>query len=558
MRISSGLILPSTIRLVSALLLGGWLLVAAQNVIFRATTRLVEVSVVANDDKGNPVTDLKKEDFIVLEDGKQQEVSHFYTEAILRGAPPPSKLPKGVYTNRPEYLPHTPKTVNAVVIDYLNTPWVGQTATREQLLGVLRTLGENDVVAIYTLGNTLNILHDFTSDRKSLEEKLKNFEGTLTLRSKSESELIRVSSDRWNRVFAERRADAENVYQATMQRTRTLLTINSFAILARHLAGIPGRKNLIWMSAGFPVSVLPTNTTTPSMVTAGGVQRVANMPPPQLAADGDSATLFLDTMNKAIEVLNDARVSVYGLDVMGLTVPMATAEVTNEALARVVMHRFSKTSLTEFSSRTGGLATLNANDLAAPLQRALDDARYAYTLAYYTGNSKDDGKFRKIEIKLDRPGLKLRYRGGYTADDPSKSQAGSLKADLDEAARSPIGQTAVLLTVQLQNKGKDEISLALQIDPARLSFRQSKTGWEADLDLMFLQKTPEGKMNGLQVALPLRLDQESYETVLKKRLLYRRTFPREAGAYGIRVVVRDAHNGATGTLDAPLEAPGTG
>ncbi|MBI5281896.1 MAG: VWA domain-containing protein [Candidatus Solibacter usitatus] len=538
------------------------MLAAAQDPVFKSTTRLVELSVVATDDKGNPVTDLKKEDFTVLEDGKSQQISHFFTEAMLRNAPPPPALPKGIFTNRPEFLPSTPKTVNAIVIDYLNTPWAAQTATREQLLAVLRTLGENDVVAIYTLGQTLTILHDFTSDRKALEEKLKHFEGILTLRGRSQTDLIRQSADRWSRVFLERRAEAENVYQATMQRTRTLLTIRSLSLLARHMAGIPGRKNLIWMSAGFPISVTPTNTTTPTVLMSESAGfRVQNMPRAEVALSGDSATLFLDTMDKAIEVMNDAGVAVYGLDVMGLVIPMALAEegfnsaVTNSALVRFARDQVSQTSLVELSSRTGGVATLNSNDISAPMKRALDDARYAYTLAYYTTNPKNDGKFRKLEIKLKRPGVKLRYRNGYTADDQGRSQAPSLKADLDEAAKSPIIQTAVLLTAQLQPKSKDEFNLALQIEPTQISFQQKKDAWEASLDLMFFQKTPDGKMNGLHAALPLKLSLDAYQTVLKKGLLYRRTITRDAGAFALRVVVRDATNGATGTLDIPLETP---
>jgi VWFA-related protein len=536
-------------------------ILTAQDPVFRTTTRLVEISAVATDGKGNPVTDLKKEDFIVLEDGKPQQVSHFFTESVLRNAPPPPRLPKGIYTNRPEFLPRAPKSVTAIVIDYLNTPWTSQTATREQLLAVLKTLGENDVVAIYTLSHTLTVLHDFTADKDTLEARLRKFDGMLTLQSKSTSDLISLSSNRWSSVFSERRADAEGAYLATMQRTRTMLTINSMALLARHMAGIPGRKNLIWMSAGFPVSVLPTNATTVRHLGAADGFRTANMPNPETAADSGSATLFLDAMERLIQTLNNAGVSVYGLDVMSLVVPMVNAEhgfssaVTNQVLSQFTQSQHAKASLADLSARTGGVATLGAADLESPMRRALDDSHYSYALAYYTTNPKNDGKFRKIEIKLNRPGVKLRFREGYAAAERSVSPSPSAKADLDEAVRSPINQTAVLLTAQMLPKGADELSLVLQIEPTQLSFQQSGDAWEALLDLMFFQKTPEGKLNGIQVTLPMKLNQESYQAVLKKGLLYRRTVPRDAGAVALRVVVRDARNGATGTLDIPLQTP---
>ena len=70
--------------------------------------------------------------------------------------------------------------------------------------------------------------------------------------------------------------------------------------------------------------------------------------------------------------------------------------------------------------------------------------------------------------------------------------------------------------------------------------------------MMFIQRTADGKMAGLKASMPLRLTDENYQTVMKKGLLYR-TMPREGGATAMRVVVRDANNGATGTLDLPLE-----
>ncbi len=529
-----------------------------QDPVFRATTRLVEVSVVVTGDKGNAIQDLKKEDFTVLEDGKPQQLSHFFTEAMLRDGAAPPKLPKGIFTNRPEFLPHAPRTVNAIVIDYLNTPWAAQTATREQLLQALRALGENDVAAIYTLGHTLTILHDYTSDRKSLEAKLSKSAGLLALRSKSESELVNLGGTRWNSAFGENRSDLENVYLTTMQRTRSMLTIRTLSLVARHMAGIPGRKNLIWMSSGFPISIATNETMVPSVQLSGGGAIVNNMPSRSRALDNGEGVLLLDILNKSVRQINTSGVPVYGVDVNGLVVPIAAAEsgfnseVANRALARIDDEREAQAGLTEFSSRTGGLATLNSNNIAGALKRALDDARYSYSLAYHTTNGKADGKFRKIEVRVNRPGVKLRYRNGYDADEQGKEPAGIVKADLDEASQSPVMQTGVLLTTQIQITPQNEIGMVLQIEPTQLSLRQTKDGWMGELEMMFLQRGSDGKANGLRATMPLRLSEENYQTVMKKGLLYRRTLPREAGATALRVVVRDANNGATGTLDIPL------
>jgi len=546
------------IRAAICLLLTLRLTVSGQDLVFKATTRLVEVSVVATDEKGVPVQDLKKEDFTILEDGKRQEVSHFFTEAMLRAGAAPPKLPKGIYTNRPELLPHAPRTVNAIVIDYLNTPWAAQTATREQLLQVLRTLGENDVVAIYTLGQTLTILHDYTTDRKSLEAKLANASGVLSLRSKSESELVSLVASRWGSAFGESRADMEKLYVATMQRTRSMLTIRSLSLIARHMAGIPGRKNLIWMSSGFPITIATQDEMIPTVSMTGGGGIVNNMPSQRRAIGGSEGVLLLDMIDKSIRQISASGVTIYGIDVNGLLVPMAGAdstfsfEIANRALARIENEREAQAGLTEFSSRTGGVATINTNNISGALKRALDDARYSYSLAYHTTNSKADGKFRKIEIKVNRPGVKLRYRNGYSADEQGKEPAGIMKGDLDEASQSPVSQTGVLLTAQMKTS-PSELNMVLQIEPTQLSLQPGKDGWTGALEMMFIQRTADGKMNGLRASMPLKLTEENYQTVMKKGLLYRRTMQREAGANAMRVVVRDSNNGATGTLDMPLE-----
>lgn len=523
---------------------------------FRAGTRLVEVSVVAADEQGKPVRDLKKEDFTLIEDGKPQQISHFFTSAMLAAGGPPPKLPQGIYSNRPELLPHAPRTVSAIVIDYLNTPWAAQTATREQLLSVLRKLGDNDVVALYTMGSTLSILHDYTSDRKSLEAQLQKSPGLLP-RSRNENEIISNSAVRWERAFNEGRAQAENSFRASIQRGKTLLTLHSLSLVARHLAGIPGRKNIIFMSGGFPLSILPGNTTTPTMIMseARGI-RVDNMPSPERALVSGEASLFLDSMEKVLRTISDAGVAIYGVDVNGLVVPMVDADtdrpsnLSNAALASYSPVPDAHASLVELSSRTGGVSTLRSNNIEGAVNQVLDDARYAYTLAYYTANDRFDGKFRKIELKCSRGGLKLRYRNGYTAAE-SSAAAVSAKSDLQEALTSPVTQNAVLLTAQLQPAG-DQFNLALQVEPRQLALRESGGQWSGALDVLLYQRTPEGKMKGQQISLPLKLDANSYRTVMQKGLVFRKSLERDKNARWLRVVVRDSNNGATGSLDIPL------
>lgn len=530
----------------------------AQDPVFRSSTQLVEVSVVAADGQGQPVTGLTKADFTIFEDGKPQQISHFLTAADLAAGGPPPKLPKGIFSNRPELLPHAPRTVTAIVIDYLNTPWAAQTATREQLLGFLRNLRDDDIVAVYTMANSLSILHDFTTDRKSLVEKLEKSPGLLTLNSRAVSEVLRMSSARWERAFSESRAQAENASRATLQRSRTLLTLDSLSLIARHLAGIPGRKNLIYLSSGFPFSILPTNPAVSAVVGSESTgYRVANMPVGTNALGGGEASLFLNTFERTVRVFADAGVSIYGIDPMGLVVPIAAAEVghtetlINQSLANFQPVQFSESSLVELSSRTGGVSLLKSNHLERALNQALSDARNAYTIAYYSANQKFDGKERKIEVKLSRPNVKLRYRNAYTARKEGSST--STGADLEEALRSPVTLGGILLTAQVQSPDPQKLDIALQIESRQLALKSDGANFTGSVELLFYQRTAEGKMAGQQVTLPLKLDAAAMQKVMQKGLVFRRSLERQKETRWLRIVVRDTTSGATGSLDVPFD-----
>ncbi len=532
--------------------------IPAQDPVFRVSTQLVETSVIATDGSGNPVTNLRKEDFSLLEDGKPMQIAQCYAAAAIAAGPPPA-LPKGVYTNRPELLPHSPRTVTAIVLDYLNTPWTAQTATREQLLDVLRKLDPNDIVALYTMGTELQVLHDYTTDRKSLVEQLGKSPGLLSLRSRDTGELLRLSSARWERAFGERSAQADNASRATLQRSRTLLTLQTLSILARHMAGIPGRKNLVLMSAGFPLTVLPQTTTTVKVIMSEthGL-RIDNMPNPASTANAGEASLFLDTMDRTLDSINAAGVSIYGIDVNGLLVPMTPAEdgsifnVANRDLAAANSAvGDNHASLAELSSRTGGLSTLRSNDISGALSRVLTDARHAYTLTYYSPNDRLDGKARKIDIRTSRPDIKLRYRNTYVPADHSKVTQ-SARNELSSALTIPISQNAILLTAHLQPGQSGQIDAAVQIESRQLALLPNKDRWTGAVDILLYQLFPDGKMKGQQLALPLNLDSAAYQTLLRKGLIVRKSLTREKDAFALRIVVRDANTGNIGTLDAPF------
>ena len=128
--------------------------------VIRTTTRLVIVDVVAQNDKGNPVTDLKSQDFAVLENGKPQQVKVFnfqsHTTASAKAAQPVPTIAPGVVTNIPAY-PVT-SALNVILLDGLNTTAPRQTYMRERLLALLDKLPDDQPIAVYTLGTRLRLI----------------------------------------------------------------------------------------------------------------------------------------------------------------------------------------------------------------------------------------------------------------------------------------------------------------------------------------------------------------------------------------------------------------
>jgi VWFA-related protein len=136
-------------------------------------THLVQVNVIVNDKHGNPITGLTKDDFVLLDNKRPQEIQLLSAETNLRRDQPQSPLPPDTFTNR--LSEHASVTV--ILLDALNTEFADQALTRKQVLKFLEHLRQQDRVALYWLGNNLYVLNDFTTDVASLREAIARSRG---------------------------------------------------------------------------------------------------------------------------------------------------------------------------------------------------------------------------------------------------------------------------------------------------------------------------------------------------------------------------------------------
>jgi VWFA-related protein len=518
---------------------------ADQAPVFRVSTRLVQVSVVVHDSHGQPVSDLKKEEFTVSEKGKPQEIRFFSMASSDRPAAPSAKLPPHVFSNTVAAHAAVPTSVTVVLLDFLNTSWVDQIYARKALIKFLGQIQPEDRIAIFALGKrSLTLLHDYTTDSASLIARLKKANGEIPS-DLDASTLNSDTQDELQNLGLAALADANQREADFFTVGRVGSTLSTLQAIAQHLTGLPGRKNLIWLSGGFPLTI--------------GFDEI-----PEIGSTRDRRT-FTHEMDAAVRALNNSGVAVYPVDARGLMVlPGFGASVRGSArlgapsaASRLAPINANIDSMKELAERTGGRAAYNTNDLTRAIRRAIDDARVTYTIGYYSTDETQDGKFREIKVKVNRPHLDVRYRKGYFAFKPSDNTDKTRKDEMRAAVWSPLESTAVAVNARvdfIEQPEPNTVNVFVQIDPATVGFRKEGDRWKAELDIVYVQTDEHGRPPGDGVTdnLSLALSDASYAKIVKEGLIRQRRFARQPGAINLRIVVRDVASGSIGSLTIPF------
>jgi VWFA-related protein len=392
---------------------------------------------------------LHAQDFVVMEDGRPQKVEYF-EEHSARTLPPGELkplplMPAGVYTN----VPPAPESdaVNVLLIDTLNTDKQDQTYIRAQILDFLKKMQPGIRVAVFVLGGKLRMVQGFTADSAAVRNAVNNLKDGVS--PESESSVTRTFQDKADDVEDKKRLAMINMSPtglevlSDMQREviaykaddRVAMTLSALNYMARYLAGVPGRKNLIWFSTSFPITVFPSAKEkqpnneirqysaavkeTADLLT---VSKVAVYP---IGAEGMMVEHMYDPVINSRQPVDFEGGEVSSGSSAGRSARGADlGPYINESAARSdkIM------AMEQLAKDTGGKAFYNTNDLNAAMQHAIADGSHYYTIVYSPTNRKMDGSYRRIEIKVPESKLKLSYRRGYNADD---SLALDAKPDAD-------------------------------------------------------------------------------------------------------------------------------
>jgi VWFA-related protein len=510
------------------------------DLVLKATTRLIQVNVIVRDRQGNAVRDLKKEDFQVLDNGKPQQISVFSMDSSTV-LPQVKPLPDNVFTNTLQQKSAVPSSVTVILIDNINTHWQDQAWAKQQLIKYLKTIHPEDRVAIYALGPGLRVLHDFTTDSAGLLAQLERYKGALIPEAdKGETsfanDLSAVQFDSWMNGVGGATGQERDFYMVN----KVEGTLHAIEFIANHLSSLPGRKNLIWLSGGFPLQI--------------AMGEKAMFDPSR------SPQTFNPQVEHAIKALNDANVAIYPVDSRGLVADTRfdaskrTVDLAPKlSMGPVVEHQQTMSVL---ASATGGHAYYNTNDLAKAIRDAVDDSALTYTVGFYPSNETFDGKFHKVEVKTPgHGGLNIRYRKGYfdIADQPRDEKA--RKTELQDAVWSPLDSSALGLLVKVVSAGPehpDSIDIYIRVDPHGVGITRNGDRSDGAVDVLLIQKNDQGKtFNGESDTVSLALKPETYAQIEKTGLLFRKIIPRIPQATQLRIIVRDESSGTLGSVTVP-------
>lgn len=387
---------------------------------------------------GKPVTGLSADNFHVSEDGVPQKLVSFEVHTAQPQTPAKlPQLPPATFAN----LSASPGGLMTIVLyDVLNTPLASQAYARAQLLAFLKQPRASGQVAIFVLSDRLHMLQGFTDDDNRLI-------AALNLQKDHSSQYLQGSGQAaapgdqlaqtdGNQNGADDRKDVSFQAVAGMLQNmqaiessylldrRVEITADALAQISRFLAALPGRKNLVWLSAAFPQGIVPDAA-------------VNGRDPLTGRNEFDGSRDYSPKIKEAFDLLAASHVAVYPVDARGLEAnPMFSAAsnqtfepgqgkdsraVQNFGALRAAEH----STMDTIATATGGRAFYNGNGITDAIAEADREATTYYTLSYIPSTSGRDQALRRIHINTTPSGYQLAYRRGYFTQGPRSDQRAS-------------------------------------------------------------------------------------------------------------------------------------
>ncbi|MEQ1949390.1 MAG: VWA domain-containing protein [Bryobacteraceae bacterium] len=524
----------------------------AQDVTFTVDTKLVVVNITVRDKAGRVVTNLKKEDFRIIEDNAPQTIASFDLQEL--SAEPMAPLSttgsaQTLETRNPQNTQTAAVRAAQVARDmkqYEDRRLIGlffdlssmgpaeQVRARDAAIKYLQTqMTRADLVSVMTFGNKFRVLADFTDDRETLIALIR---GIATGEGSDLAALSSTGADADDDSGAFAADDTEfNIFNTDRKLT-------ALEDAAHKLAVYPEKKALIYFS--------------------GGIEKTGIENESQLKA----------TVNAAVR----ANVSVYAVDTRGLVAsapggdassasPRGTSILsgTRQRSDRASMEA-SQDSLFALAADTGGKALFDTNDLTLVMKQAQDDIRSYYTLTYTSTNTAEDGRYRRIRVQLVNSAYKdykLDYRNGYYANKQFKNFTSADKErQLEEALTlgDPVSELPLALEVDYFRVAKDRYFVPISVKMPGSTLLLAKKGGKqsADLDFIGQVRDSSGRLvGGVRDKITINLTNSDAEKLDQRHLQYDTGLTLSPGTYNLVFLAREGQTGKMGTFETKFEIP---
>lgn len=499
------------------------------------------------------------------------------------------KLPAGVHTNLV-----TTKRLSApptiLLVDGLNTEATTQLQVRKKMVQLLASMPGDVRLAVFMLGRELHLLQTFTTDTKLLKaaaERALTLEAVNLQTKDGRDDTLSHSSLLEEMAGAQGQSDIpggppgvqsggprsagggnsnaplamralqlqrfEREQYAESMDIRVKITLDALRMLAHHVSGYPGRKNLIWISSAFPLAISADANLT-------------------MVAQFSGMRNYSNDLGAVASALTDAQIAMYPVDPRGIETqalfdPQSQGRLNpfseGATLRRESDVRYSnQESMQDLAYQTGGQVCLNNNDISECVKRAIDDSSSYYELTYYPSDTNWHSEFRRISVKTTRPGVRLSFRQGYFARDFDPTIAAKEQSDTDaRISQASCGDFLTATSILLEASGlppdqPGQAKYFVVIDPNALSFKSEENGVRSvQLELatcMFNERGMPLQYNRQSIAQ--KFTESEYQSAKTHGIPHSIAFVPKPETARVRLLVCDAGTGMVGSVDLPYPA----
>ena len=504
----------------------------------KMNAELVLTNVVARDAKTGELTrELKQSDFSIYENGKQQRISAFdfetvematpLNEATVSGLATGSSANKSAAVARAEDLRNHRLIVMFFDLTSMQPEDLDRSVAAAQEF--LRTkMQPADLVALISLGNALKVDQDFTADKTALINEVAIYNGT-----ESQGYAQGATANTNQAEDATGYTPDESEYN-DLNTDRELFALKA---VAKSLEKITEKKSLLYISGGIQRDGIENQASLRAAINA--------------AVRANLAIYSVDTRGlQAVSPLGDAATgSLRG------TGAFNGGALTNNMNANFATQEVMST----LSTDTGGKAFFDSNDFAPAFAQVQRDTSAYYAIGFHSTNPARDGRYRKLTIKVNRPGVKLEYRPGYYAPaDFQHAGKEDRERDLEEQLASDLPATDMAVYLDAPFFRLDEnrffVPVSLIVPGSQIPFVKGGDKDKATLDIIGTV-IDEAKRPIGQARETVKLNLDPGLQARQKNIQYTTSFNLPPGKYRLKFVVRENQTGRMGSFEAEITLP---